>query len=61
MAPGDGPQQHLRSWAVTLVLVSVAVYLGAHLIVAVAPVICVVATVVTIGYVVRFIVNRRRW
>lgn len=61
MAPGEGPQPRLRSWAVTLVLVSVAIYLAAHLIAAAAPVLCVAGVVAVVGYVVWFVIARRRW
>jgi hypothetical protein len=46
---------------VTLVLVSVAIYLAAHLIAAAAPVLCVAGVVAVVGYVVWFVIARRRW
>jgi len=46
---------------VTLVVVTVAIYLGAHLIAAAAPVLFVAGVVAVIGYVVWFVVARRRW
>ena len=56
-----GPSAQLRSWAVTLVAVAVAVHLGAHLIAAAAPVLCVAAVAAAVGYVVWLVVARRRW
>jgi hypothetical protein len=56
-----GPSAQLRSWAVTLVLVSVAIYLGAHLISAAVPVLCVAGVVAVAGYIVWFFIVRRRW
>jgi hypothetical protein len=61
VAPGEGSQSRLRSWAVTVVVMSVAIYLGAHLIAAAAPVLCVAGVVAVVGYAVWFVVARRRW
>ena len=61
MAPGEGPQPRLRSWAVTLVLVSTAMYFAAELIAAAAPVLCVAGVVAVVGYIVWLVIVRRRW
>jgi hypothetical protein len=58
--PG-GPESKLRSLAVTLLVVSVAVYLSVHLILAVAPVLIALGAAAMVIAIIGFIIRRRRW
>lgn len=61
MAPVDGPERRLRSWALTLGLVALVCWMAAHVIVAIAPVLIMIGAVVAVGYISWVIVQRRRW
>jgi uncharacterized membrane protein (DUF485 family) len=58
--PG-GPESKLRSIAVTLFVVSVAVYVSVHLIVAVAPVLVALGAAAAVITTIGVIIRRRRW
>jgi hypothetical protein len=61
MTTPGGPESKLRSIAVTLLVVSVAVYLSVHLILAVAPVLIVLGAAAMVIAIVAFIIRHRRW
>ncbi len=58
--PGS-PESKLRSIAVTLLVVSVAVYLSVHLILAVAPVLVALGAAAMVIAIIGLIIRRRRW
>lgn len=58
--PG-GPESKLRSFAVTLVVVAVALYATIHLIAPIAPELLVTGAVVAVGYATWLIIRWRRW
>jgi hypothetical protein len=59
--PANGTESRLRSLAITMLVVAVALYFSVHLIVAIAPVLITIGAVVMIGAVIWQIVQRRRW
>lgn len=61
VAPADGPNARLRSIAMSILLVGVAIYVAARLIVAIAPVLITLGGVLAVSYVAWVIVQRRRW
>jgi hypothetical protein len=61
MTTPGGPESKLRSIAVTLLVVSVAVYLSVRLILAVAPVLIPLGAAATVIAIIGLILRRRGW
>ena len=61
MPSSDGTEARLRHFAVTALMVGVAIYVSGHLILAVAPALVIAGVVAGIGVVVRLVLSRRRW
>jgi hypothetical protein len=61
MTTPGGPESKLRSIAITLLVISVAVYFSVHLILAVAPALIALSAMAMVIAIIGLVIRRRRW